>query len=376
MKQFLISVFALGVSLSGYGQELDYPNFGEGQLIKAKENNNNLTIENETYYIPIKFHLIIASAPAIGDSLFIETVLLESNERFSNANIEFFKCGGVNTIIDPSYADGRDPFAIRSNFQPTHGVSNVINMYIPNSTTQYGGYSFSGPEGQNDYSIIDNAIVFDKSQYLGGDNALPSHELGHYFGLHHPLGNPSITGLELVDGSNCETTGDFCCDTPAEYVGMCCAVLPECEYNPLFGIVTDINGDTLNPDVTNIMSNMQFNINCRDVFTTDQIERIKYYRENFVTDYFCQGSSISLNEHEKINFSIYPNPAFEDITIALPEKMDCKIEIYSITGVLLSKYSVYSSLNYTINISHLISGMYIVRTKNKEGNFESIFILE
>jgi hypothetical protein len=81
--------------------------------------------------------------------------------------------------------------------------------------------------------------------------------LGTYFGLYPTNFGANLD--ELVNGSNCETTGDFICDTPADpfgkasngpYVGgtpldpNCLFILAE----------TDANGEHFQPDLGNIMS--------------------------------------------------------------------------------------------------------------------------
>lgn len=81
-----------------------------------------------------------------------------------------------------------------------------------------------------------------------------SHEMGHFFNLKHTFeGN----GVELVNGSNCQTTGDLICDTPAD---------PFVEGDPLSSYIDasnncrfisqkqDANSEYYNPDVGNIMS--------------------------------------------------------------------------------------------------------------------------
>lgn len=78
-----------------------------------------------------------------------------------------------------------------------------------------------------------------------------THELGHLFGLLHTFeGN----GIELVNGSNCDTQGDGICDTPADPFDPSEVLVVwqnGCEF-----IYTglDANGEFYQPDMGNIMS--------------------------------------------------------------------------------------------------------------------------
>lgn len=91
-----------------------------------------------------------------------------------------------------------------------------------------------------------------------------AHHLGHTFGLRNTFDPGTV---ELVDGSNCETTGDLLCDTPADPFGQPLTPAQEadaeagrlqaafingsCEF--VYG-VRDPNGEWYQPDVGNIMS--------------------------------------------------------------------------------------------------------------------------
>lgn len=103
----------------------------------------------------------------------------------------------------------------------------------------------------------------------GPDDYTISHEMGHFFGLKHTFEDAAN---QLVDGTNCETTGDEICDTPADpYVeGVTTDAYvkaPECRF---FSRQKDSNGDFYDPHVGNIMSYYD----CKCDFTDGQYRKM------------------------------------------------------------------------------------------------------
>lgn len=80
------------------------------------------------------------------------------------------------------------------------------------------------------------------------------HEMGHFFGLPHTFEG---SGIELVDGSNCETAGDKICDTPADpfvFGDDASGYVNELDIIEFIDERKDANGDFYDPDTKNIMS--------------------------------------------------------------------------------------------------------------------------
>ena len=97
-----------------------------------------------------------------------------------------------------------------------------------------------------------------------------SHEMGHFFALSHTHGNSNGTlTTELVDGTNCNNSGDFICDTPADPQLGGSNVSNSCLYT---GTDIDANGQPFNPDPLNIMSYSRKA--CRVQFSPQQYARI------------------------------------------------------------------------------------------------------
>ena len=124
-----------------------------------------------------------------------------------------------------------------------------------------------------------DAIVYTEKSCIDDIAGQIAHHLGHTFGLSDTYDAFSI---ELVDGSNCETTADRLCDTPADpylqtfispedrllldqklisdtYFNAACEFLNE---------IRDPNGEYYQPDMGNIMSAYP----CKCGFTNSQYE--------------------------------------------------------------------------------------------------------
>lgn len=128
-----------------------------------------------------------------------------------------------------------------------YDVPNTINIYyvedISGASNACGFAplgSFTAPN-----KTADRDAIFIKKSCAGGNTII--HEIGHYFGLLHTF--DTSNGVELVDGSNCQTTGDLICDTEADpRSGIDPTV---CDLTPP---VQDPNGDYYTPNACNLMS--------------------------------------------------------------------------------------------------------------------------
>lgn len=146
-----------------------------------------------------------------------------------------------------------------------HYQINTINIYLTESleTEDEGDVAgFAALPGGRD-------IVFMTKGSMQGQSDVLIHEMGHFFGLYHTF--EVEFGVELVDGSNCETTGDLVCDTeadPSDEANNNAA--PDCNYNgtPL----TDANGEFYVPPTNNFMSYYSSDCTCR--FTPQQYNRM------------------------------------------------------------------------------------------------------
>ncbi len=73
-------------------------------------------------------------------------------------------------------------------------------------------------------------------------------QFGHFFSLYHT--HEKGFAEELANGSNCSTSGDLCCDTPAD-PDLTGQVTSDCQY---ISTEKDANGDDYAPSVFNYMS--------------------------------------------------------------------------------------------------------------------------
>ena len=200
----------------------------------------------------------------------VQAALNKANNQFRGSCLNFTLC---HYEVMPEHrfwswdnvAD--EPDALSLHYRPGN-----INMYFCDTVkvggSPVGGYAYlpGGPD-----------VVLIHTGSMGGN--VVAHELGHFFGLLHTW--EKSTGLELVDGSNCTTTGDFICDTEAD------------PYDIILGIPThsadstcnavpfdqDTNGDWYLPPTNNIMS--YYTDLCDQKFTVGQLNYMVNQYLNF-----------------------------------------------------------------------------------------------
>lgn len=226
--------------------------------------------------IPIKIHIVIKETKQgnlTNKCGLSQTDLLagieKTNDLFSNSSgIKFFMCGDIDYIYNNDFYDWKSTTldsTMLKNDQP-----NVINVYFVSSINIQGK---GGIQGYS-YGVGKNRVLVKNATMPGGTLA---HELGHALGLLHTHGNNSLTCQqttdELVNGSNCKTSGDGFCDTPADpnLGGICSSLVdPNCTYT---GTLKDKNGQYYKPLTNNIMSYTRDE--CRKYFTVEQVQRMQ-----------------------------------------------------------------------------------------------------
>ena len=183
----------------------------------------------------------------------------EMNEVFAPINLGFQICEEIqipnynynilNIEDDPDTGMNEEDEMVAQHYTP-----GVINVYYVEEII--GGTS---PEGYAYFPGGPDIIVLTK----GSGITTVAHEMGHFFGLYHTF--ETSFGLELVDGSNCETTGDLVCDTPADNNGL----TANCTF---ISTATDANGSFYTPYISNYMS--YYDSTCKCKFTKDQYNRM------------------------------------------------------------------------------------------------------
>lgn len=135
----------------------------------------------------------------------INNTLAEVNKLFAPICVQFEVC--EFNLIDNYRYDTLELESEWAELQALYGQPYKINIYF------VGNIAFSDACG------IAGSLISTPTNTRGillPCNGALAHEMGHFFGLKHTFGEGVEKTEELVKGGNCETTGDFICDTPAD----------------------------------------------------------------------------------------------------------------------------------------------------------------
>lgn len=243
-----------------------------------------MVTSRDVIYIPIKYHLV-AKDDGTG-RINIHSVLdnlCELNEDFAPYEMQFYLAGGTFNLVDNTRLYERHT-EVENSVMNAIRDTRAINVFVVESAN-----IINDPEEQGTtlayYNIPRDWIVITNS-YVRGNEATLTHEIGHYFSLLHPFNGydfepydtegenapfwSPISNIrtERADGSNCESAGDFICDTPAEYnngLGN-----STCRFTRN---ILDPVGDQIDPDELNYVS---YFLRCsdNDYYFSDQQHEI------------------------------------------------------------------------------------------------------
>ena len=213
--------------------------------------------------VPVKIHIVTDAngATNITESQILDEID-EANTFLANSFLEITVCEETNYIANNQLYnfDYDDMSILYQNNQ-----SNIMNLYFVESINDntIAGYTHF-PQNSQYYDVI----VMDNQATTNNISSTLIHEFGHHFVLLHTHGTSNVPGStdEYVNGSNCATTGDRFCDTPADpLINSSNVSSVNCLYT---GNVTDALGQVYEPDTSNIMSYSPDV--CTDFFSEEQ----------------------------------------------------------------------------------------------------------
>ena len=241
----------------------------EQMIQNRNEMRDFVNTRNTTVYLPVRFFLV---AKSDGTGRTSETAALKGlcllNENYADQEIQFYlkEFKYVNNTLlyeNPGGAKSVIEGQMNSNYD-------AINVFVVDQI----GDSDDGvtlaywdpPAGPNgDDWLVAAEVYVDDFEVL-------THEVGHFFSLNHTFFGWESTGgwentqwsdgssvginspagpnvkNERADGSNCATSADRICDTPADYLFN---YNPNCQYSDN---AKDPSGILINPDPHNFMN--------------------------------------------------------------------------------------------------------------------------
>jgi hypothetical protein len=259
---------------------------------------NSPIIPRSIRYLPVKFHIVSRTDGTGGvPEAQIFDMLCTVNADFLEMNLQFYiKDGDFNylansaiydLILDSNHPDATVSPNIIRNIMSANKDDDALNIWMVKDiiidAEQTGNtLGFYATDPDLDWVVLLNNEV-------RGSSITLAHELGHFFSLPHPFngwdrdpydadkhGNPvqanspgsstfQIIPTEKMDGSNCETAGDFICDTPPDYnfAGVNCNWTQE---------IQDPSGTIVDPEEKLMMG--YFLCSKDDYFFTDMQQQI------------------------------------------------------------------------------------------------------
>lgn len=321
---------------------------------------NQARISAELVNIPIQFHIIKNSNNEVPDLTEIQNNLVELNKAFLPINVQFYQCNDVHYIVSDKYDtwDFLNSISVPQEYNNPYALDIFYVKTLPGACGVFSGF------------------IVNKDYYIAIQNSCASpgvliHEMGHYFGLDHT--HDSYWGMELVDKSNCHTTGDRFCDTPAD-PDLQGKTDVNCVY---IGIDKDPNGAFYQPSTNNFMS--YANHNCLSEFTAEQRDYMRYFLDNHLKPnypYTCASKpdlagqlftnlkSLKKNAVNEINFTInnystYTIPSTTlNYSLSLVSQFGDSTVIY--TGNLTKPWDKYEkdSVKVEANVPAMPDGLY------------------
>lgn len=204
---------------------------------------------------------------------------------------------------------------------------------------------------------------------------------GDTFKVNHITGSPSGVFVYRVNEKPYHSHGLL--SYPNHYFGVFCV---ENDSPVSYAVIYKYSNTTLGSEAAN---NMKLFTKATDSIVNwvnaggildSNAHTITHYRPSMGGDYILDFvDNVHLQpETDKLNLSVqaFPSPATNQLTILLPVNAKCEISIANVLGqiVYAKNLTTFSTGNYSIDISNLPKGIYIVSVGTSTERFESKFV--
>jgi len=303
IRLFFVAICCLNfISISraqtGYGlKKLSATEYGEEHLAFMAGHREQIAIFSDSLThaiieIPIKVHIIRKDdASTVITVAEIQAAIKHLNEQFLPIYIRFIPLPDYN-YINSTYFHTFEKTK-EAELADKNDTEKAINLYIVGNIkidkNNYNAYTHPPSNRPKDRIFITNKAILDKTTLL--------RQIGHYFSLYPTHGTHATERTaELADGSNCKTTGDEICDTPADPRLDGRMVDGRCTY---IGNIQDGNNKFYRPQIENFMSDNP-RISCVTVFTKQQYARMLYTAINIRNYLTFPKSSLSAKQRKAV----------------------------------------------------------------------------
>ena len=269
--KLVLSLVTITLLTNIYSQDLCYTEDYSSNYYSSFNTSINSLTSTGPYNLKIYFHVIRDNDGNGGHNEdMVYRSLCRLNEDFNPHNIYFVWDETINYIDNDLYFT-TSTSGIYNEGNHTDG----IDVYLFPDSHNTGGGRANGV-GESSEFWVSGSYTNPPFQFGNGesitDSKIISHEMGHVLFLWHTFQDCGTNNADNTDGTNCDTTGDLVCDTPADphlshNVNSICVWTEEeeCAFQePLANY---------NPDVNLIMS--YTHPNCMTYFTEGQGQRMR-----------------------------------------------------------------------------------------------------
>lgn len=203
------------------------------------------------HVVRVKMHIVRMTnhTGGIAESS-IQASFVRANSELAASRIFLIAQDDVDYIDDDNFYLNINTQAEIDALRAVRPQPDMLNIYFTQNLSNESGSLC----GISSFTFSTSQGIAMANSCTNGDSVL-SHEIGHYFDLFHT--HETAFGAECVNESNCETTGDLICDTPADpclvdFVNLVYRVNAQCQY--LGGPMDPCNNVPYTPNTHNTMS--------------------------------------------------------------------------------------------------------------------------